>query len=64
MRELVHDPMKTVSTATSRIAVPAVEAHVGERPVGRLALGRVGEARRVGDAPVDRDDLGRDSCPT
>ena len=36
MRPLVHDPMKTVSTGMSRTAVPALQAHVGQRPRGGL----------------------------
>ena len=47
MRELVHDPMNTVSTAMSRIGVPGSQAHVGQRPAGG---GRacIGSANGVG----------------
>ena len=40
IREFVHEPMNTVSTSIERIGVPGLEAHVGERPRGRLPLGR------------------------
>ena len=64
MRELVHEPMKTVSTGISRIGVPGAEAHVGERPLGRVALVR----RRVdgsgsGTTPSMRRHLGGVGAP-
>ncbi len=50
IRELVQEPMKTRSGATSVIGVPGLQAHVGERPFGRLAVGRGVHRGRVGDA--------------
>ena len=63
IREFVHEPMNTVSTSTSRIGVPGVEAHVGERtgrrlPLGRSRRGRPGSARRRRSPRP-----GRDWCP-
>ena len=49
MREFVHDPMNTVSTAMSRIGVPGLQAHVRERTLRRLARAGVGERVRIGD---------------
>ena len=48
MRLLVHEPMNTVSTATSLIGRAGGEAHVLEGPLGGVALDRVGEVGRVG----------------
>ena len=43
MRLLVHEPMKTASTATSFSGVPGLQVHVLERALGGGALVRVGE---------------------
>ena len=55
MRLFVHEPMNTVSTAMSRIGVPALEAHVLERARRRS---RASSGRRtssgIGDDAVDR----------
>ncbi len=56
IRELVQEPMKTRSGATSVIGVPALEAHVGEGAFGRLAVGGRVHRRRVGDGVGDLDD--------
>ena len=59
MRQLVQEPMKTVSTWMSRIGVPGLEAHVGQRPLGGLPLVRLRRSRRgSGTAAVERHDLG------
>ena len=50
IRELVQEPMKTRSGATSVIGVPGLQAHVGERALGRFAVGRGVQRGRVGDA--------------
>ena len=42
MREFVQLPRNTVSTLISRIGVPACQAHVGQRPLGGLAVAGVG----------------------
>ena len=64
MREFVHEPMKTRSTAISRIGVPGLERHVDERALGRGARVGVGDVGRVGHDAVDRHDHARDSFPT
>ena len=43
MRELVQEPMNTVSTATSRIGRAGGEAHVLEGPGRGVPLAVVGE---------------------
>ena len=63
MRPLVQEPMKTVSTFTSRIGVPASQAHVGQRPLGGVALGGFGEVVGGGHRGVQGDDLGRVRAP-
>ena len=63
MRLFVHEPMNTVSTAIARIGVPALEAHVGEGPLGGLPVVRARERRRIGHRPVDRDHLRRVRSP-
>ena len=64
MRELVHEPMKTVSTAMSRMAVPAVRPMYSSARAGRLALGR---GRRSssgsGTCPSMGDDLAGVGAP-
>ena len=64
MREFVQEPMKTVSTAISRIGVPARQPHVGEGPAGRLGLAGSVEGVGVGHRAVDRRRPGTGSCPT
>ena len=63
IRPLVHDPMKTVSTGMSRTAVPAVEPHVGQGPLGRLPGRGLAEVVGRRDRAADRDDLGRVGAP-
>ena len=57
MREFVHEPMNTVSTAISRIGVPGLEAHVAQRALGGVARVGVGERVGVGHDVVDGDRL-------
>ena len=56
MREFVHEPMKTRSTAMSAERGSRLEIHVVERALDGLAVGRVGVRGGVGDAAVDRRD--------
>ncbi len=57
------EPMNTVSTADLLERGAGGEAHVLERPLGGVALGRVGEGRRVGDRRRDRGDLAGVGAP-
>ena len=43
MREFVHEPMKTRSSAISSIGGSRLESHVGEGALGGLASSRVVE---------------------
>ena len=64
MREFVHEPMKTVSTAMSRIGVPAVRPmYCSARVADSRWLGSANDAG-VGDDVVDRGRLRRGSCPS
>ena len=46
-RPLVQEPTNTTSMGNSRMGVPGVERHVGQRPFGGGALGTGGELRWV-----------------
>ena len=64
MRLLVHEPMKTVSTAMSRIGVPAVRPMYASARAAASRPAGVGEGCR-GRAPRRRSTRpGRGSCPT
>ena len=52
MRELVHDPMNTRSTAISSMGFPGSSAHVRERLFGRAPVGFLDELFNFGDARV------------
>ena len=51
IRAFVHEPMKTRSMPISLDRRARLEVHVAQRPLDRLALGRVVERGRVGHAP-------------
>ena len=53
MRELVHEPMNTRSSAICSIGVPGSQVHVGERALGRLAVGGAVELLGRGHALGD-----------
>ena len=63
IRELVHEPMNTLSIPMSVIAVFGVEPHVGERPLDAVAPDRRPFLVGVGHAAVDRDDHFRRRAP-
>ena len=52
IRELVHEPMNTRSSAMSVIGVPGSQRHVGERALGGLAVGRRAPCPGSGTASV------------
>ena len=64
MRPLVHEPMNTVSTGMSRIGRAGGQAHVLERPGGRVAVaGRRRSRRGRAPTPSSGDDLRRVGAP-
>ena len=63
IRPLVQEPTKTVSTSTSRIGVPAVEAHVLQGLLGGDPVGRVLEVLGVGHRAAQRHALAGVGAP-
>ena len=63
MRELVHEPMNTLSIAMSVIGVLGCKPHVRQRALDAFAPRRVALLVRIGHAAVDRHDHLRRRAP-
>ena len=63
MRELVQLPEEDRVHLDLAHRRPGLQPHVGQRPLGRLAVARVGHGRRVGHRTGDRRHLGGIGAP-